>query len=51
MDAKDVKEQKTEPKQTEGQGPKIYKLHRSILYLREQEKEKKQKLGFLKSLK
>ena len=38
MDAKDVKEQKTEPKQTEGQGPKIYKLNRSILYLREQEK-------------
>lgn len=32
-------------------GPKNYKLHRSILYLREQEKSKKEKLNLLKSLK
>ena len=47
---------KTDSKETDKQdtkidGPKVYKLHRSILYLREQEKSKKQKLNLLKSLK
>lgn len=38
-------------KDSNADGPKIYKLHRTILFLREKEKEKKEKLNLLKSLK
>ena len=33
------------------EGPPIFKLHRSILFLREQEKSKREKLNLLKNLK
>lgn len=41
----------SDSKDSNADGPKIYKLHRAILFLREKEKEKKVKLNLLKSLK